>query len=185
MWIGQHNGNGWTSGSRWETSANGSAANCTNYHGCGGADVASFALAAGLVRPEDIAQGHIDHALAITTPDTRSNYVACPATNTDGQHNDDPNALPIGAHVQLDPSIDVAKLRVPRWEKVIAVALQQYAGALRDRHRRLGGVVYAEASGDRPYNAWGKAGVPADAPSIANLPLNQMRVLSMTDCDNS
>ncbi len=182
MWTAEHNGNSWTSGSRWETSAAGSAANCTTYHGCGGADVASFALAAGLIRPEEIADGHIDHALAITTPDTRANYVACPATNTDGQHND-ANALPIGAHIQLDPNIDVAKLQVPRWEKVIAVALQQYGAYVTD----TGGSValYAESTADRPYNAWAKAGVPSDAPSIANLPLNQMRVLSMTDCDNS
>jgi hypothetical protein len=182
MWIAQHNGDGWTSGSRWETSAYGSAANCARVHGCGGADVAGFALAAGLVRPEEIAQGHIDHALAITTPDTRANYIACPATDTDGRH-DDPNALPIGAHVQLDPSINVAKLRIPRWERVIAVALQQYGAYVID----TGGSValYAESNLDRPYNAWGRAGVPADSPSLASLPWNQMRVLSMTDCDGS
>src|SRR5438445_2515900 len=113
MWIGQHDGNGWTSGERWEESASGPAVNCTRVHGCGGADVAGFALAAGMVRPEEIAQGHIDHALAITTPYTRSNYIACPAIDTDGHH-DDPSALPIGAHVQLDPSIDVANLGIPR-----------------------------------------------------------------------
>jgi hypothetical protein len=182
MWIAQHNGSTWTSGSRWETSDSGPAANCTTYHGCSGADVASFALAAGLIRPEEIAQGHIDHALAITTPDTRSNYIACPATNTDGQHND-PNALPIGAHVQLDPNINVAKLQIPRWEKIVAVALQQYGAYVTDTGGSI--ALYAESSADRPYNAWAKAGVPTDAPSIANLPLSQMRVLSMTDCDNS
>lgn len=182
MWIAQRTSDGWTSGSRWETSAYGSAANCTRVHGCGGADVAGFALAAGLIRPEEIAQGHIDHALAITTPDTRAGYIACPATNTDGRH-DDPNALPIGAHVQLDPSIDVSKLHLPRWEKVIAVALQQYGAYVID----TGGAValYAESTLDRPYNAWWKAGVPSDSPSLSNMPWNAMRVLSMTDCSNS
>ena len=181
MWIAQHTGSGWTSGSRWETSAYGSAANCTRVHGCGAADVAGFALAAGMIRPQEIAQGHIDHALAITTPDTRANYIACPATDTDGHH-DDPNALPIGAHVQLDPNIDVDQLKIPRWEKVIAVALQQYGAYVIDTGGSV--AVYAQSDLGLPYNAWGKAGVPSDAPSLANLPWSQMRVLSMTNCNS-
>ncbi|HEY2258771.1 MAG TPA: hypothetical protein VGH45_03625 [Solirubrobacteraceae bacterium] len=179
MWIGQHTASGWTAGSRWEESAYGSAANCTRVHGCGAADVAGFALAAGMVRPEEIAQGHIDHALAITTPDTRANYIACPATDTDGHH-DDPSALPVGAHVQLDPNINVAALRIPAWEKVIAVALQQYGAYVIDTGGSV--AVYAESNLDRTYNAWGRAGVPADSPSLANLPWGSMRVLSMTQC---
>jgi hypothetical protein len=179
MWIAQHTADGWTSGERWLTSAYGSAANCTRVHGCGSADVAGFALAAGMVRPEEIAQGHIDHALAITTPDTRANYIACPATDTDGHHFD-PDALPIGAHVQLDPSINVDKLPIPRWQKIIAVALQHYGAYVVD----TGGSValYAESDLDRPFAAWSRAGVPADAPSLADLPWGSMRVLSMTQC---
>jgi hypothetical protein len=179
MWIGQHSGSSWTAASRWLDSANGPAANCTTAHACGGADSASLALAAGVVRPEEIAQGHIDHALLITTPYTRQGYVACPATNGDG-HNATPDALPLGAHVQLDPQIDVSSLRLPAWQKVIAVALQKYGAYVGDTGGSL--EVRAESNIGRSYDAWAKAGVPADAPSLSDLPWSSMRVLSMRHC---
>ena len=148
-------------------------------HGCNGADVAGFALAAGVIRPEEIAQGHIDHALAITTPDTRARLHRLPGD----QHRwptRDPNALPIGAHVQLDPSINVASLPIPGWQKVIAVALQQYGAYVVD----TGGTValYAQSDAGRGYNAWSRAGVSESAPSLSDLPWSSMRVLSMSNC---
>jgi hypothetical protein len=179
MWSGQHTSTGWTAGTRWLESADGPAANCTTFHACGGADAANFALAAGLVRPEEIAQGHIDHALAITTPDTRQGYIACPATNGDGTHAS-PDALPLGAHVQLDPNINVASLPIPTWQKVIAVALQKYGAYVIDTGGSV--AVYAQSNLGRPYDAWAKAGVPSDSPSLSDLPWNSMRVLSMTQC---
>jgi hypothetical protein len=179
MWVGQHTASGWTAGSRWVQSTGGPAVNCGAGHHCSGADAANFALAAGVIRPEEIAQGHIDHALAITTPDTRSGFIACPATNTDGHHND-PNALPIGAHVQLSPSVNVASLPIPGWQKVIAVALQQYGAYVID----TGGSVslYAQSDAGRGYNAWSRVGVSESSPSLADLPWGSMRVLSMTSC---
>jgi hypothetical protein len=179
IWLGQHTDSGWTTGTRWLESFSGPATNCSTQPACGGVDVAKFALAAGMVRPEEIAQGHIDHALAITTPYTRQGYVACPAAHTDGKHAD-PNALPIGAHVQLDPSIDVAALRIPAWQKVVDVALQQYGAYVID----TGGSVslYAESNLGRPYNAWAKAGVSSDSPHLSGFPWHSMRVLSMTQC---
>jgi hypothetical protein len=179
LWGGQHTSTGWTSGSRWVESASGPANNCATQTTCGGADVANFALAAGLVRPEEIAQGHIDHALAITTPDTRQGYIACPATNSDGKHTD-PNALPIGAHIQLDPSINVAGLNIPSWQKVIATALQKYGAYVTDTGGSL--AVQAESNLGRSYNAWAKAGVPDTGPSLADLPWSSTRILNMTQC---
>jgi hypothetical protein len=179
MWIGQHTSSGWTSGSRWQENANGPAANCTTAHACGGADAANFALAAGVVRPEEIAQGHIDHALALITPYTRQGYVACPATSGDGQQTS-PNSLPIGSHIQLDPSINVASLNIPSWQKVIAVALQQYGAYVVDTGGSL--EVRGESNLGRSYDAWAKAGVPSNAPSLSDLPWGSMRLLSMTQC---
>lgn len=178
-WIAQHTSAGWTSGERWLTSATGPAVNCGTYEGCGGADVAGFALAAGIIRPEEIAQGHIDHALIITTPMTRQGYTACPANNSDGKHTS-PNALPIGAHVQLDPNVNVASLAIPAWEKVIATALQRYGAYVGDTGGSL--AVEAESNLGRAYDAWSKAGISSSSPSLNNLPWSSMRVLSMTQC---
>ena len=58
------------------------------------------------MRPEEIAQGHIDHALFFTTPYTRRDYIACPATHTDGR-TDDAAAIPEGGRIQLDPAFPV------------------------------------------------------------------------------
>jgi outer membrane biosynthesis protein TonB len=179
LWGAQHTSTGWTSASRWVESASGPANNCATQTTCGGADVANFALAAGLVRPEEIAQGHIDHALAITTPNTRQGYIACPATNSDGKHTD-PNALPIGAHIQLNPSINVATLNIPSWQKVIATALQKYGAYVTDTGGSL--AVQAESNLGRSYNAWAKAGVPDTGPSLASLPWSSTRILNMTQC---
>lgn len=179
MWIGQHTAGGWSAGERWVEPSNGSGANCATAWGCGAADAAGFALAAGVVRPEEIAQGHIDHALIITTPDTRQGYVACPAISGDGRHTS-PTALPIGSHVQLDPSLDVAALPIPAWQKVIAVALQRYGAYVGDTGGSL--EVRAESNLGRGYDAWQRAGVPATAPSLADLPWSSLRVLSMTRC---
>jgi hypothetical protein len=179
MWVASKSGATWSAGSRWVSSTNGSGANCTTQGGCSGGNASNLALAAGVVRPEEIAQGHIDHALALTTPDTRKGYIACPATHTDGTHVD-PNALPLGAHVQLDPSINVAALNVPSWEKVIATALQTYGAYVVDTGGSLS--IYGESNLGRGYDAWAKAGVSSASPKLSNLPWNSLRVLSMTQC---
>jgi hypothetical protein len=179
MWLGSGGAGGWQAGERWLTSQSGSAVNCTAGQHCGGADVAGFALAAGVIRPEEIAQGHIDHALAIATPYTRQGFVACPATNGDG-HNVDPAALPVGAHVALDRSVDVSALAIPAWQKVIATALQQYGAYVVDTSGSL--EVRGESNLGRGYDAWAKAGVSADSPSLAGLPWQQLHLLAMTQC---
>jgi hypothetical protein len=179
MWAGQHTSNGWSAGERWTTSQTGSAADCTVVHTCGGADAANFALAAGVVRPQEIAQGHIDHALAITIPDTMQGYIACPATNGDGTHTNS-GAIPEGAHVQLNPNINVQALNIPAWQKVIATALQQYGAYVTDTGGSIG--IYAQSNQGLPYDAWAKAGVSSNSPSLADLPWNQLHVLSTTQC---
>jgi hypothetical protein len=169
----------WTAGSRYVTALSGSGALCAAGQSCMSAVAAGFAAYGGVVRPEDIAQGHIDHALFFTTPHTRAGYVACPATHTDGQ-SDDPAAIPLGARIQLDPSFDVDGQAWPAWEKVVAHALQRYGAYLGD----TGGSValMAESSLDRGYNAWSLAGVPNGAPALANLPWQSFRVLQLQPC---
>jgi hypothetical protein len=179
MWIAARRDGGWTSGSRWVTSTEGSGANCAPGQRCGGANAANFALAAGVVRPEEIAQGHIDHALMITTPYTRRGVKACPATSTDGQ-NDDVAAAPIGARLQLDPAVNVDALALPAWKKTIARALQNYGAYVVDTSGSL--ALRAESNLGRGYDAWSRAGVPNGSPSIADIPWQRMQVLSYDAC---
>jgi hypothetical protein len=137
-----------------------------------------FAVTGGIVRPEEIAQGHIDHALAITTPYTRANFIACPATAEDGKYNDTA-ALPEGALVQLDPSFDVDAQSWPSWEKTVAHALQDYGAVVVDTGGSVS--IRAESNLNRGYDAWGKVGIH-DTQSLSNLPWNKFRVLKIQEC---
>jgi hypothetical protein len=180
LWAAENGASGWRAGVRWLSAIDGSGVNCRPGETvCGGANVAGFSLTAGIVRPEEIAQGHIDHALMITTPYTRSGYVACPAANSDGQYAD-PAAMPVGARLQLDPALDVNALAIPTWKKVVARALQQYGAYVVDTGGSLS--IRAESTALRGYDAWAKVGVPRGEPNMRDLPWSRMRVLSHVPC---
>jgi hypothetical protein len=168
----------WSAGSRYVTTMAGWGALCQPGQRCGGAVAAGFAALGGIIRPEEIAQGHIDHALFLTLPNVRSGLLACPATGSDGG---DANsaAIPEGGRVQLDPSFNVNAQSWPRWEKVIATALQQYGAYVGD----TGDIpaIRAEATIDRGYDAWALAGVPR-SPTLAALPWAQFQVLRIQPC---
>ncbi len=85
---------------------------------------------AGLVRPWEIAQGHIDHALAFAFSSPSSSFVY-PASKSDGSGTGPPE----GTRIQLDPSLtdaDFTKWGLSPAAKVIANALQTYGMYLID-----------------------------------------------------
>jgi hypothetical protein len=79
-----------------------------------------FSLGAGLIRPAEVRAGVIKHALLVALPMTSPAFVS-PATTSDGH---DPNGVPMGSHLQLDPRFDVTQL--PRGQRLIARAMQRY-----------------------------------------------------------
>lgn len=176
MWLAAK-ADGWSAGSRFTYPISGSGP-CATGQRCNSAVAAGFALMGGVIRPEEIAQGHIDHALVFTTPVTQAKVIACPASHTDGKYSD-PGAMPEGARIQLDPSFDVGATSWPAWKKTIARALQRYGAYLGD----TGGTVAirGEADVNRGYDAWGMAGAPEGA-SLADLPWGRMRVLDFETC---
>jgi len=180
MWLASHNPatHDWWAGARYVTDPAGWGATCAEKQHCGGAVAAGFAALGGIVRPEEIAQGHIDHALFFTTPYTRRDYIACPATHTDGTA-DDAAAIPEGARIQLDPAFPVEAQPWPRWEKILARALQKYGAYLGDTGDSLS--FAAEATLDRGYDAWSIVGVPSFA-SVGNLPWTHFQVLALKRC---
>jgi hypothetical protein len=94
-------------------------------YGSRGAGVPYYA---GLVRPWEIDQGKIEHALAFAYPTPARDRCVYPASKTDGR-SDQPFAIPEGARLQLDPSLTEADFRrwgLDRTGIIIAKALQQY-----------------------------------------------------------
>lgn len=164
---------GWVSGTRYKFDLAGSG---IAPGGKFGQTAANFALTAGLIRPEEIAAGVIDHALAFTTPQTRNEFV-CPATHGDGRQTT-LDSIPIGARIQLDPTINVSLLPIPDWQKVIARALQVYGAYCADSSGAF--AFRGEASiGRSQPDIWVAVGVSGDSPQInAPFPWDSLRVLA-------
>jgi hypothetical protein len=173
----------WSTGNRFVTAPDGWGAMCGWGLHCSGVLMSGIDQFGGVLRPEEIAQGHIDHALALSVPYWSSAYFVCPAVKDGGGYTD-PSAIPLGAHVQLDPSIKVASQAWPTYEKTIALALQRYGAYVVD-----GGSgsfeVRAETSLDRGYDAWGKVGLSSSwpgGPTLNDIPWASVRVLTLTPC---
>jgi hypothetical protein len=88
---------------------------------------------AGLIRPESIEAGRIEHAIAFAYPTPSPEHVF-PATKSDGGGDADVD-LPEGARLRLDPSLtedELAELGLSDEGLVIARALQEYGMILID-----------------------------------------------------
>jgi len=85
----------------------------------------SLALVGGLISLEDLERGQINHALVMSVPDVRAGVYSSPAQRDDGTSTD-PLSLPEGAHLRLDPGLDLAALHLPRLTLMIAEAAQRY-----------------------------------------------------------
>ena len=92
-----------------------------------------FASAAGMIRPEEMQRGYINHALTFTMQHARGpvGWPVRPATNGDGRY-EGRGTIPMGARIQLDPAFNVDAAPLQPWQKVIARALQEYGAYLKD-----------------------------------------------------
>ena len=170
----------WSAGSRYVNDLNGWGACGRPGSRCNNGVAAGFNEMGGVVRPEEIRQGHIDHALSITTPYTRARFIACPATHTDGKY-DDPNAIPEGALIQMDPSFNVDAQPWPMWEKIIAKALQKYGAYVSDTGGSV--AIYGQSDMNSGNTSWSSVGVPENGGSLSNLPWDRFRVLTLKACN--
>jgi hypothetical protein len=96
-----------------------------------GVSASSLSIAGGLITFEDLEHGKIEHALAMAIPGVRAGVYSSPAQRTDGKSTN-PLALPEGAHLRLNPSLDLATLHLPKLTLMIAEAAQRYGIFVRD-----------------------------------------------------
>jgi hypothetical protein len=116
-----------------------------------GAPATGLALLGGLVRLDELAAGHIDHALAIAIPQPRANWFSWPAQRTDGTIQSE-SAIPEGTRFRLDPRLNLSAMNLSPLVRMLAQAAQRYGIVVRDR----GGAVtfFAEdptPTGSNPY----------------------------------
>jgi hypothetical protein len=145
-----------------------------------GATATGLPLIAGLIRPEELRRGHIDHALAFSLPEARAGVFARPATRTDGQ-TDSPGAIPLGTRFRIDPDLDLGRLSLTPVGRMIAEAAQRYGIVVRDK----GGSIsfYGEDPAPTGTNPWyGTSGWFAGrSPNqvLARFPWDRLRLLRM------
>jgi hypothetical protein len=95
------------------------------------ATAAHFALSAGIIRPEELAAGRIDHALFMVVKCTAGTVY--PAAGGGSRCADPANAPAGGMRFQLDYSrAEIEALPVPRWKKTILHALATYGAYIGD-----------------------------------------------------
>jgi hypothetical protein len=145
-----------------------------------GSSASSLSIAGGLITLEDLRRGEIDHGLALAIPNARAGFYAAPAERTDGTA-ESPLALPEGAHLRLDPGLDLASLHLPPLTLTIAEAAQRYGIVVRDRAKIAH--FFAQdptPTGTNPYA--GRAGYfegQTPAQLLSRFPWSHLQLLAM------
>jgi hypothetical protein len=135
-----------------------------------------FALAAGIIWPQELQDGVINHALVFTYDYTKIGGPVYPATESDGTTESD-TAIPEGALIQLNPDLNLDALGLTGFEYTIAVALQEYGMYLCDD----GGGLELEAVNPLSFSGNLYAGLLPDMEYIplTNIPVSEFRVLEL------
>jgi hypothetical protein len=146
-----------------------------------GASGTSLSIAGGLITLEDLEKGVINHALAMAIPNVRAGVYASPAHRSDGKSTE-PLSLPEGAHLRLNPKLNLTALHLTRLTLMMARAAQRYGIVIRDKASHV--VFYAQdpiPTGTEPYagpNGYFEGKSPQE--SLASFPWRYLQVLRTT-----
>jgi hypothetical protein len=149
-----------------------------------GSTATSLPVIAGTILIDELRRGRIDHALALAIPDACAGSFTWPAQRTDGGDTR-ADCLPEGAHLRLDPSLNLSTLSVPPITRILAEAAQRYGMIVRDRtHHAVG--LYAEdptPTGTDPYpGPNGLYGGLRPWNFLPQFPWDRLQLLKMTLC---
>jgi hypothetical protein len=143
-----------------------------------GVTASSLSLVGGLISLADLRSGHIDHALSLSIPDTRAGVYALPAQRTDGT-SAGPDALPEGAHLRLDPTLDLPALHLPALTLMLAQAAQRYGLYITDTSPNIAFDAQDPTSASDPYTApGGYFGGTNPRRLLARFPWSRLQVLA-------
>jgi hypothetical protein len=135
-----------------------------------------FPNTAGLVWPDELRSGRIPHALLFAFPLTGAGGPVAPATESNGRTTSS-DALPMGARLALDPTLDLATLGLTPAELTIAKALQEYGMILGDTSD--GFTLYAADPRSFPADPYASTWGTVTYADISRIPFSRMRVLDL------
>jgi hypothetical protein len=148
-----------------------------------GMSASSLSLVGGLITLEDLELGQINHALEMALPQRSASVFASPAQRTDGRSTD-PLALPEGAHLRLNPALDLAALHLPRLTLMLAEAAQRYGIFITDGTGASGASTFfaqdPTPTGTNPYagpSGYFEGKRPNEL--LASFPWDQLQLLKM------
>ncbi len=95
---------------------------------CWSADAAGLPITPGLVRYEEVASGHVDHAIRVTFDVTQAGFIL-PATHM-ASSTTSADAPPMGLRLRLSAAYDVSRLTGQA--RVLAVAMQNFGFIVAD-----------------------------------------------------
>jgi len=140
-----------------------------------------FPVIAGLIRPEELEHGEINHALVFTFSKNRDDWLVYPAARTDGGNEGTQYPME-GMLFQLDPSLTEAVFDawgLTREAKIVARALQKYGMYVGDN----GGAMALQFQLLDPDKAIHARKLEAMFPGIRNaikkIPTNRLRVIDL------
>ncbi len=107
-------------------------------------DAAGLPIFPGLVRYDEVAAGHVDHAIRVTLQRSKAAFIA-PATHW-AANNSNPNAAPMGMRMRLKADFDISSY--PAEAKVILTALKNYGMIMADN----GGSMFMIGAPDERWN---------------------------------
>lgn len=144
-----------------------------------GTSASGLVASASVVSLRDLKRGEIDHAVAIAIPEPAARVFSYPANRTDGVSKA-PDAIPEGARLRLDPSLDVDSLGLTPLATMIAKAAQKYGLIVTDRSHGVAFVgedsrSYQESTGEDPWKE-----VFGDVPQYAQMagfPFDRLTVI--------
>jgi Ca2+-binding RTX toxin-like protein len=131
-----------------------------------------------LVRPEEIAQGHIDHALSLPSRYTDKDSSVAPATKVEGSSASVPDGIPIGTHFALN----VTDAQIDQWiaslpsslspetvhsARIIAEALREYGWFITDT---AGAAEFQFESSTTAGSDWASLGLSPQTAGSATYP---------------
>lgn len=122
------------------------------FQGYFGVAATGLSFSGGAIGIKDVQAGSIDHAIALQLvwPAKYTTY-SWPAQRSDGWSTD-PNAVPEGMRLRLDPTVDVDKLNLTPIGRMVAKAAQKYGFIVTDAS---GAVSLTVESGTPTKNATG------------------------------
>lgn len=190
MWEARKVGGVWTAQAGYAFTPTGDGVHQVDGAETGGNGASYFG---GVIRAADVQRGYINHALSLATSFTANTW-RYPMDHSDG-HKTGPADLPMGARVQLDPSVNCSTLpNASAGEKMVCQALETYGGYIRDTAGTgVGLTMYFEGEdlsdparnppdgspGDtaRSAGVFGKLGI-REPREMSAIPWNRLRVLA-------